>query len=109
MTLARSYEIAKIYLLHPLLLPLAVMVGVDYISALGLFIKLVAFMYMLAWWLAALVGVWVGLMTRLKPESPWGDIFKYRAGKLVPSIKWGHDLTHWLLSTNIPAEVSEDG
>jgi hypothetical protein len=91
-------EFTKKYLLWPFLIPLGIVVVLDYAQIIAKTAQLLCAAYIIVQGAGFLLGVWLGMLARLGVDSPWQDVLKYRINKFLPTIKWGKLATDWSLS-----------
>lgn len=92
------YEQAKRLLWPHLLVPLAVMVGLDYLTAFAVLLQVAAGAYMALQTFAVGVGLWAAMMVHFKSDSPWADVRRYNISRVFPLIGIGYEAFGWLIA-----------
>lgn len=102
------------YLWPHFLLPLLAIVILDYAKTLAWITQAALTAWMLVSTLGFGAGLFIALVTKIKPDSPWAEIRNYRLWDIFPTARWGDQFVSWVLEEKgspddqpIPREVQE--
>lgn len=106
------YEQLKRLLWPHLLVPLGLLVAIDYLSLLSGLLYGVAVVYVLTQVAMLALGFFCGAAWHLGKESAWAEIRKYNIVRAFPMIPLGFGYAEWILSCKeaeleAPAVVAE--
>jgi len=93
-------ELLKPYYLW-LLVPLLILYGLDFLQLLVTLAFTISYVILLCIILSFVGGVTLGILAHL-PNHDYSNIFKMRVTKMLPPVRWGHDVVYWML------EVEDD-
>lgn len=96
------YEHLKRLLWPHFVLPLALLVVIDYLSLLSGLLYGVAVVYVLTQVAMLIVGFFCGAAWHLGKESGWAEVRKYNIVKAFPMIPLGFSYAEWILSVTDP-------
>ena len=98
---------ARAHLWVPFLLPVLILVLIDYAVILAWVARLGAMTYILVQAIGLVGGFYIGCLRWLKIESHWTQILDYKLVTVIPTVTLGDKLAGWAFSSLKP-ETSED-
>lgn len=92
-----------------MLVPLAIIVAIDYVALAGRILQLGLAVYIGLQFSMTLFGLYAGIRVRLDSSSPWRDILKYNYAKAFPLIAAGYAGAGWAFAMTEKADGSDTG
>lgn len=98
-----AFETAKKFLWPHTLVPIAAMLAIDYIKAIGAIAQVFLSAYLCLQLFSFVLGFAAQMFAHFSPSSPWATVFKYNLVNFFPLIIGGK-LTFEYLMTEMEAE-----
>lgn len=93
-----TYTRLKSLLWPHTIVPITVVILIDYVRILGTLAQVLAGAYLAVQLLAYGVGFGLGSALHFKAESPWGQLFNLQAARFFPLLGAGRDTFTYLMS-----------
>ncbi len=93
-----KYEFMLKHLSRPVLIPLAIIVLIDYVQLLSTLVKVCIVFYVLTQAAGFIIGFWIAAATKLNENYAYKDVFKFKLCSLIPTIFVGKNLFNWAVS-----------